>query len=136
MRTQLSLFLLSLVLVMGVGACQTFVRNGKGPITLSPQPFAHFENYKKRPRPGYFALANDGKSAHYSYCLIDWTVGCIDDGGDLALTGCDRRAKARGVECSLFANELQIVWDGPVSYPGDATAVSSPPQPVFFPPQK
>lgn len=136
MRPRLSLCLLSLTVVLSVGACQTFVRNGKGPVTLAPRVMAHFEKYKNRERPGYFALANDGKSGFYSYCDISWTVGCVDDGGDRALTGCDKYAKNRGVKCSLFASDLQIIWDGPVTYPGDAPAVYSPPKPVFFPPQK
>ena len=121
MRTRFPLVLLSLAVALGVGACQTSLKSGKGPITLSWQSMAGFGTYKNEDKPAYFALADDGKSENYSYCFIGYTAGCVDDGGERALASCNRSAEVRGVGCSLFASGTQIVWDGPLFYEGSSS---------------
>ena len=117
MRTQLSLFSLSLVLAMGVTAGQADIyKTGEGPITISSSTLAGFEKYKLEAEPLFFAVANDGKGFGYTQCPPYYS-GCLNDNGDRARELCDRKAKLRGAECFTFADGREVVWKGPVTYP-------------------
>jgi hypothetical protein len=109
--------ILFVVCALGLGACQTTaIKIGKGPIRLSSKMVGYIESYKMEDSPTHFALSNDGKSSFYSLCPPT-AADCIDDGGDYAIDACNRKAKKRGSECSLFAIGRKIVWKGPISYP-------------------
>jgi hypothetical protein len=104
------------VCVLGLAACQTTApKIGKGPITLSTSRLGMFEYYKRQDSPSYFAMAHDGKGSGYSQCPPT-NVSCSDDGGDLAISACNRGAKKRGTECSIFAIKKKTVWRGPIRY--------------------
>ena len=120
MRIRLSLFSLSLVvaLVLGVGAGQADIYNtGEGSLTISSNTLAGFEKYKLEASPSYFAVANDGRGYGFTRCPPDY-FSCSDDTGDRARKICDQKAKLRGAECFTFAIGSEVVWKGPVTYPG------------------
>jgi len=101
-----------LSLAAALTACQTNnIDYGNGPLTLSDRVMAAFEFYLAHENPAYFAVRHDGKVFGFSVCNYH---SCEDSIGDVALSGCARRAK--GERCYLLASGRDIVWTGPISY--------------------
>jgi len=115
MRIKLSVFLI--ICSLGLAACQTTaVKIGNVPVSLSSKMVGYIESYKMEDSPTHFALSNDGKNSFYTHCPPT-AADCLEDGGAHAIDGCNRKAKKRGSECSIFAIGRKIVWKGSISYP-------------------
>lgn len=114
MKKAVLLFFFCFIPIMG---CQTVNPSaGKGAIKLSSGTVTGFEYYKTLSRPSYFAVSRDGTLNVHTRCPITAMAGCVDDGGDTAISECNNRAKARGrSSCFLFAREKEIIWEGSVS---------------------
>jgi len=99
---------------------------GQGPITLSPQVQAGFEDYKRNPITTLdFAVSLDGEAYGYSYCPADH---CSGNEIRIAIDACEQSARARGSvqpTCKTFAVGHRIVWDGPITW---ATSSAKPTQ--------
>jgi hypothetical protein len=116
----IKLFVFLIICSFGLAACQTTaIKIGNGPIRLSSKIAGSVENYKLRDSPGYFALANDGRSSFSTYCPSN-AASCEDDGGYFAIDACSRKAKKRGSACSIFAIGQKIVWKGEITYPNQS----------------
>lgn len=82
---------------------------GKGPLTLSPEVQACYNQYKSHEFSGYFAVSIDGKSCGYSYCPWDY---CTGNSIRIAIQACEANSVT---ECKTYAVGERIVWDGPVT---------------------
>lgn len=110
--------ILVVLLVGGVLAgCQSVTDfYGKGPLNVTSRIQAGFEKYKSGPGPEYFAVAQDGSSYGWSYC-----VGGIDNcrggglPGSIAINACERNSN--GVPCRIYARSRRVVWDTSVLAP-------------------
>jgi len=112
LNVKLRRLLAAIGLTLAMSACQTNnIDYGNGPLTLSDRVMASFEFYLSHENPAYFAVRNDGKVFAFSVCNH---YTCEDSIGDVALSGCARRAK--GERCYLLASGRDIVWNGPISY--------------------
>jgi hypothetical protein len=121
--------LAALSLTAALAACQTNnIDIGTGSITLSGRTMDGFEIYLSRENPMAFAVREDGKVYNYSMCLA---YSCSDDVGDIALSGC--RKRARGMNCKILAFGPDVVWKGQVSYRPDPLTDQSPTdRPIFL----
>lgn len=108
MRMRLPIAIMSIALTYGCVVNEDF---GRGPITLSSKSTANFETYKKLPRPMFFAISTDGNTSFGLYCK---DLNCGAQGAAQTLAECE--ARSSGVPCKIFANNLSVVWDGPVTY--------------------
>ncbi|HZA66083.1 MAG TPA: hypothetical protein VE592_03985 [Geminicoccaceae bacterium] len=80
---------------------------GSGPITLSPQVRASFEEYKARDAPTYFVVTESGLGAYYVYCMGGFN--CTYPTARMhALDRC--RALYPGEECKIYAVRRSVVW--------------------------
>lgn len=121
--------LAALGLTLAMSACQTTnIDIGTGPITLSGRTMDGFEIYLSRKTPMAFAVREDGKVYNYSMCLA---YSCSDDVGDIALSGCRKRAP--GMKCKILAFGRKVVWKGKVSYRPDPLTDQAPTdRPIFL----
>ena len=80
---------------------------GSGPITLSPQVKASFEEYKARDAPTYFVVTENGLGSHYVYCYGGFN--CTYPTARMqALAQCRRNYP--GEECRIYAVRRSVVW--------------------------
>jgi tetratricopeptide (TPR) repeat protein len=80
---------------------------GSGPITLSPQVKASFEEYKARDAPTYFVVTESGLSSYYVYCAGGFN--CTYPTARMqALAQCRRHNP--GEECKIYAVRRSVVW--------------------------
>ena len=96
---------------------------GKGPIRLSSNVEKGFERYKGGAGPEYFAISEDGKKYGWSFCRAG--PGYCSGGGlpeTIALQSCERYAK---YPCKIYAKGKVVVWQGPVTRPGESQLGSS-----------
>jgi hypothetical protein len=80
---------------------------GSGPITLSPQVEASFEEYKARDAPVYFVVTESGVGSHYLYCVGGFNCK-VPEARMQALAQCRRHYP--GEECKLYAIGRVVVW--------------------------
>ena len=80
---------------------------GSGPITLSPQVQASFEEYKARDAPIYFVVTKSGVGSHYLYCVGGFNCK-VPEARMQALAQCRRHYP--GEECKLYAIGRVVVW--------------------------
>ena len=96
---------------------------GSGPITLSPQARASFEEYKARNAPIYFVVTESGVGSYYVYCQGGFN--CTYPTARMhALDQCRRYYP--GEECKIYAVRRSVVWqdaDAPRTRP--ATQLSA-----------
>jgi hypothetical protein len=79
---------------------------GSGPITLSPNVEASFEEYKARDAPIYFAVSESGLGSYYMYC--DGGFSCTESTARMMVL--DRCRRNHGEECKIYAVGRSIVW--------------------------
>jgi hypothetical protein len=80
---------------------------GAGPITLSPQVRASFEEYKARDAPAYFVITESGLGSYYVYCSGGFN--CTYPAARMqALAQC--RNHYPGEECKIYAVRRSVVW--------------------------
>jgi hypothetical protein len=80
---------------------------GSGPITLSPQVKASFEEYKARDAPIYFVVTESGVGSYYLYCVGGFN--CSSSAARAQALGQCRRQNP-GEECKLYAMGRVVVW--------------------------
>jgi tetratricopeptide (TPR) repeat protein len=80
---------------------------GSGPITLSPQVKASFEEYKARDAPTYFVVTESGLGAYYLYCVEGFNC-TFPTARRQALDQCRRHYP--GEECKIYAVRRSVVW--------------------------
>src|SRR4051812_21718271 len=78
---------------------------GQGPITLSPELRAYYDEYRAKMNPGAFAISKDGEAAAYSYCPE--FGGCRGSEISGALASCRRRAFS---PCYIYDIDGRVVW--------------------------
>jgi hypothetical protein len=90
--------------------CASCVRDpefGSGPITLSPQVRASFEEYQARDAPTYFVVTESGLGSYYVYCMGGFN--CTYPTARMhALDQC--RALNPGEVCKIYAVRRSVVW--------------------------
>jgi hypothetical protein len=87
---------------------------GSGPITLSPQVQASFDEYKARDAPIYFAVTESGLGSFYLYC--DGGFSCVKSAARMqVLNQC--RSRYPGEECKIYAVRRSVVWQDAVRTP-------------------
>ena len=59
----------------GIGGNSVAVRNGSGPVTMTPAAFEAFNAYRSRVNPLVFALSPDGSQYYWYYC-VDLASDC------------------------------------------------------------
>jgi hypothetical protein len=80
---------------------------GSGPITLSPNVKASFEEYKARDAPIYFVVTESGLGSFYVYC--EGGFNCTGSSARLhALDQCRRSHPDE--ECKVYAMGRRVVW--------------------------
>jgi hypothetical protein len=80
---------------------------GLGPITLSPQVQASFDEYKARDAPIYVAVTESGLGSFYLYC--DGGFNCVESAARMqVLNQC--RSRYPGEECKIYAVRRSVVW--------------------------
>jgi hypothetical protein len=80
---------------------------GSGPITLSPQVRASFEEYKARDAPTYFVVTESGLGSYYVYCMGGFN--CTYPTARMhALDQC--HAQYPGEVCKIYAVRRSVVW--------------------------
>jgi hypothetical protein len=98
---------LALPLLFLAAACARDPEFGSGPITLSPDVRASFEEYKARDAPTYFAVSESGRGSYYAYC--DGGFNCTYPAARMAvLDGCRRNNP--GEACKIYAVRRSLVW--------------------------
>jgi hypothetical protein len=80
---------------------------GSGPITLSPQVKASFEEYKTLDAPTYFLVTESGLGSYYLYCVGGFNCK-VPQARMQALAQCRRHYP--GEECKLYAVGRVVVW--------------------------
>lgn len=85
-----------------VGCADAYI--GKGPVTLSSGAQRNFEEFQKRPFPGFFALTEDGRGSFYSYCE---SSNCYAEPMATMVKECQSRWKQT---CKIYADKRTVVW--------------------------
>ena len=80
---------------------------GSGPITLSRQVKADFEDYKAHDAPIYFAVTESGLGSYYVYCVGGFN--CTYPTARMQALGQCRRHNP-GEECKIYAVRRSVVW--------------------------
>jgi hypothetical protein len=97
---------------------------GSGPITLSPQVRASFEEYNARDAPTYFVVTESGQGAYYVYCRGGFN--CTYPTARMhALDQC--HALYPGENCKIYAVRRSLVWqdaDAPRAAPASQISAS------------
>lgn len=80
-----------------------------GSVTLTPWLQEYYAQYKRHTIPLFFAVAEDGSYATYTFC----DSACRGKGSGRADTiyGCEKYSG--GVPCRIYAVGNSVVWDGP-----------------------
>ncbi len=103
-----------------LAACQTTHPDwGRGPVTLSPSSQLALNRYMGTQEAAAFALTTDGRLAFFSYCPGGHGLDCVE-AYESALSGCRRVVKGR-IECKIFADLRDVVWQGPVTMASNAS---------------
>jgi hypothetical protein len=104
--------------LLGLVLCASCARDpdfGSGPLTLSPQVEASFEEYKSRDAPTYFVVTESGVGSYYVYCMGGFN--CTYPTARMhALDQC--HTLYPGETCKIYAVRRSVVWqdgDGPAT---------------------
>jgi hypothetical protein len=97
------------IVLMFLCACCSFQDSdvGSGPITLSPQVRASFEEYRARDAPTYFLVTESGLRSYYLYCVGGFNCK-VPEARMQAFAQCRRHYP--GEECKLYAVGRVVVW--------------------------
>lgn len=109
------------ILAVGLAACAgpDDQRIGQGPITLSPQVEAAFEEYLTLDYPRVFAVDKAGRSAGYVFyppLSERHRPGALRQ---MAINECEEQSK--GAPCYIYAIRREIVWKGETKQPASPT---------------
>jgi hypothetical protein len=100
-----TLILITPILAISLSGCISDPLVGKGPIKLSPNTQAGFEEYQKEFKPGHFAVAVDGGAYSYNYCR----GRCTKSSKMHSIHRCEQYSD--GVPCKIYGAKGKVVWE-------------------------
>ncbi|NJO36633.1 MAG: hypothetical protein HC871_02190 [Rhizobiales bacterium] len=78
---------------------------GTGPVALSPNVQANYQDYLETRSPGYFAITQDGSGSFYNYCSAG---RCYKTSSNSVIHECEKINP--GKSCKVYASKGQVVW--------------------------